>query len=73
LAFLAEVKNRFNIDLDATFADRQLSEWIAWAERKIDDLDPFKNGLGAVFVGADGAGCVADGPPSGAENGNSQP
>ncbi len=48
LAFLVEVKCRFNADSGAT-ADRQLSEWIAWAEQKVDSLDPFKNGLGGLF------------------------
>jgi hypothetical protein len=31
LAFLAEIANRSHAEADATIAEQQLSEWIAWA------------------------------------------
>lgn len=49
LTFIAEVKHRFSADWDVMVVDRQMSEWIAWAEQKIDALDPLKKGLDALF------------------------
>lgn len=49
LNLLAEVKSRFTPDSDATIAGRQVSEWIAWAERRIDAHNPFRSGLGGLF------------------------
>lgn len=47
--FLAEIETRFSVDADSTIAGQKLSEWIAWAQQKIDMLDPFKDGIGGLF------------------------
>jgi hypothetical protein len=49
LTFLAEIENRSSAEANATIAEQQLSEWIAWAQQKIDLLDPFQNGVAGLF------------------------
>ena len=49
LNFLAEIENRSHVEADATIAEQQLSEWIAWARQKIDSLDPFQEGVAGLF------------------------
>jgi hypothetical protein len=49
LAFLAEIENRSHVEAEATIAEQQLSEWIAWAQQKIDSLDPFQEGVAGLF------------------------
>jgi hypothetical protein len=49
MTFLAELQRRLEIEGDTQIGDRQLSEWIAWAQEKIDALDPFRRGLGGLF------------------------
>lgn len=49
LTFLAEIENRSHVEADATIADQQLSEWIAWAQQKIDSLHPFQKGVAGLF------------------------
>jgi hypothetical protein len=48
LTFLAEIESR-SAEANATIAEQQLSEWIAWAQQKIDSLDPFQNGIAGLF------------------------
>jgi hypothetical protein len=49
LAFLAEIKNRSRVEANATIAEQRLSEWINWAQHKIDSLDPFEKGITGLF------------------------
>ncbi len=49
LTFLAEVENRSRAEANATIAEQQLSEWIGWAQQKIDSLDPFQKGVTGLF------------------------
>lgn len=49
LAFLAEIEKRSHAEANATIAEQQLSEWIAWAKQKIDSLDPFQKGIEGLF------------------------
>jgi hypothetical protein len=49
LNFFAEIDNRSHVEPDATIAEQQLSEWIAWAQQKIDSLYPLKKGVAGLF------------------------
>lgn len=49
LTFLAEIENRSHVEADATIAEQQLREWIAWAQQKIESLDPFQEGVAGLF------------------------
>jgi hypothetical protein len=49
LAFVAELQRRLEAEGDTKVGDRQLAEWIAWAQEKIDALDPFRRGLYGLF------------------------
>jgi hypothetical protein len=49
LSFLVEIESRSPAEANATIAEQQLSEWIAWAQQKIDSLDPFQNGIAGLF------------------------
>ena len=49
LTFLAEIENRSHTEANATIAEQQLSEWIAWAQQKIVSLDPFREDLTGLF------------------------
>lgn len=49
LTFTAELQKRLEAEGDAQVGDRQLSQWIAWAQEKIDALDPFNRGLLGLF------------------------
>ena len=49
LTFLAEIENRSHVEANATIAEQLLSEWIAWAQQKIDSLDPFQKGAAGLF------------------------
>lgn len=49
LSFLAEIKSRCDAEANVTIAGQKLSEWIAWAQQKIDSLDPFQKGVAGLF------------------------
>ncbi len=49
LAFVAELQRRLEAEGDTLVGDRELSEWITWAQEKIDALDPFSRGLSGLF------------------------
>jgi hypothetical protein len=49
LAFITEVQRRSEAEGDTQAGDRQLSEWITWAQEKINALDPFSQGLIGLF------------------------
>jgi hypothetical protein len=47
--FVAELQRRLETDGDSQAGDRSLSDWIAWAQQKIDALDPFHDGAIGLF------------------------
>jgi len=49
LSFLAEIESRCDAEVNVTIAEQQLSEWITWAQQKIDSLDPFQKGVAGLF------------------------
>lgn len=49
LTFLAEIERRSHAEANATIAEQQLSEWIVWAQQKIDSLDPLQKGVAGLF------------------------
>lgn len=49
LSFLAEIEKRLEIEGDSQVGDRSLSEWIVWAQQRIDALDPLREGLHGFF------------------------
>lgn len=49
LTFVAELQKRLEAEGDSQVGGRQLSEWIGWAQEKIDGLDLLGRGLGALF------------------------
>lgn len=49
VAFLVELRQRLDTEGDVEIGDRSISEWIAWAQAKVDALDPFNNGLPGFF------------------------
>src|SRR3546814_12702457 len=50
LAFIAEVQRRLEIEGEAQAGDLTLRGWIAWAQQRVDELDPFSQGLPGVFA-----------------------
>lgn len=53
VAFLAEIKHRFNPGSNTVVGNRQLSDWVTWAEQKIDLFDPLRNGPEELFQRTD--------------------
>ncbi|ESY64011.1 hypothetical protein X743_32100 [Mesorhizobium sp. LNHC252B00] len=53
LLFVAELRRRLEVEGDIRVDDRQLSQWIAWAQEKVDALDPFGQGLAKLFESID--------------------
>ena len=49
LAFVDELKRRFRTEGDAPVGARQLSDWISWAQARVEASDPFNNGLHGLF------------------------
>lgn len=49
LAFLAEIKTLASREGDAMIGDVSLLDWIAWADKRIEALDPFKQGAKGLF------------------------
>jgi len=49
LGFLAELERRLEAEGEGEISERQFSEWIAWARKRIEALDPFARGLRGFF------------------------
>ena len=49
LSFLAELERRLEAEGEGEIGDGQFSEWIAWARGRIEELDPFAQGLPGFF------------------------
>lgn len=49
LGFIAELRRRLELEGDAIVEGRPLSGWIAWAEERAEELDPFRQGLHGLF------------------------
>jgi hypothetical protein len=49
LAFLVEVEKRAAEEPSATIADNSIDDWIAWARKRLEGLDPLQEGVASLF------------------------
>lgn len=48
-AYLVQLRQRLEAEGDQEVQGRRLSEWVAWAQRHTDELDPLSGGLAGLF------------------------
>lgn len=51
LAFVAEVEKRAADEPGATIGDNAIDDWIAWARKRVETLDPFQESVAEMFDG----------------------
>lgn len=49
LAFIAEIERCETDEGEITVADRSLSDWIAWAKKRTEALNPLRQGVAGMF------------------------